>query len=112
MTSTDARIEVPRGTLEMLILRIVELAPAHGYGLSKRLEQISGGAFRVNPGSMFPALHQMEEAGWIRGEWGLSENNRRAKHYAITPAGRHRLGEERRSWQRVTGAVDLVLGAG
>ena len=111
MRAEDPRIEIPRGRLDMLILKILELGPLHGYGLSQRLEQISRGTFCVNPGSMFPALHQMEASGWITGSWGTTENNRRAKFYSVTPTGQHRLARERRTWKRLTGAIDLVLEA-
>ncbi len=81
----------------------------HGLGISKRLGQVTGGTFQVNPGSLFPALHRMEEEGWIRGEWGRSENNRRAKYYRLTPAGRKRLAREERDWRRTISTILRVL---
>ncbi len=104
------RIELLQGTLDLLVLRLVELEPMHGYGLTRRLEQVSRGAFRVNVGSLFPALHQMEEAGWIKGAWSVSENNRKAKYYSITASGRRRLEDRRENWARVSTAIDWVLG--
>lgn len=104
------RMELLQGTLHLLVLKILELEPMHGYGLTERLQQISGGTFQVNPGSLFPALHKMEERGWLRADWGLTENNRRAKFYQLTRAGRRQLATERRSWERLTGAIERVLG--
>ena len=109
MPRKSNRVSVLQGTLDMLILHILELGPMHGYGLTRRLEQISRGTFQINPGTLFPALHQMEEAGWIRGEWSLTENNRRAKAYSVTKKGRSQLARERKKWQQLTGAIDLVL---
>ena len=103
------RMELLQGTLQMLVLKILELEPMHGYGLTERLEQISGGTFLVNPGSLFPALHKMEERGWLRATWGRTENNRRAKFYHLTRAGRRQLDSQRRSWARLTGAIAQVL---
>ena len=106
------RMELLQGTLQMLVLKILELEPMHGYGLTERLEQISGGTFLVNPGSLFPALHKMEERGWLRATWGRTENNRRAKSYHLTRAGRRQLDSQRRSWERLTGAIAQVLETG
>ena len=104
------RMELLQGTLYMLVLKILELEPMHGYGLTERLQQITGGTFQVNPGSLFPALHRMEERGWLRAEWGLTENNRRAKFYRLTRVGRRQLATERKSWKRLTVAIERVLG--
>lgn len=109
MSGNADRSEVPQGTLDLLILKTLSLGPLHGLGVSRRLEQISRGTFRVNPGSFFPALHRMEEEGWIRGRWGRSENNRRAKYYALTAAGRRRLAQAEREWRRATSAIERVL---
>ena len=104
------RLDLLQGTLHLLVLKILALEPMHGYGLIQRLEQISGGTFRVNPGSLFPALHKMEDRGWIKAEWKASEANRRAKFYRLTRQGRRQLETERETWERLTGAIDLVLG--
>jgi PadR family transcriptional regulator, regulatory protein PadR len=103
--------EILRGTLELLILRTLELEPMHGLGVSDRIKQITRGVFVVRPGSLFPALHRLEQAGAIEGRWGESENNRRAKYYRLTRAGRVRLASEKRNWERVFGAVNRLLEA-
>lgn len=105
------KTDVPQGTLDLLILKTLSLEAMHGLGVSKRLEQITKGTFRVNPGSFFPALHRMEEEGWIKGRWGRSENNRRAKYYELTRAGRRRLEQERHEWRRTVSAIARVLEA-
>ena len=94
--------ELLQGTLDLLILRTLELQPLHGVGIADRLEQVTKGVFVVGPGSLFPALHRLADRGWIEGEWGELETGRRAKFYAITPAGRKRLAEEKRNWNRVS----------
>ncbi len=104
------KAEVLQGTLDLLILRTVQLEPLHGYGIAQRLEQITRGTFRVNGGSLFPALYQLEKEGYLRAEWRPTENNRRAKYYALTAAGRRKLGEEKRHWARVAQAIERVLG--
>lgn len=101
--------ELLQGTLDLLILRTLELQPLHGVGIADRLEQVTGGVFVVGPGSLFPALHRLADRGWIEGEWGELETGRRAKFYAITGAGRKRLAEEKRNWNRVSIAVNQVL---
>lgn len=101
--------ELLQGTLDLLILRTLELQPLHGVGIADRLEQVTKGVFVVGPGSLFPALHRLADRGWIEGEWGELENGRRAKFYAITRAGRKRLAEEKRNWTRVSIAVNQVL---
>lgn len=105
------KADLLRGTLDMLILKTLSLQQMHGLGISRRIEQITGGTFQVQPGSLFPALHRLEQEGWIRGAWGESENNRRAKFYRLTSAGRRRLGEEKRNWAQVTLAITRVLEA-
>jgi len=95
----------------MLILKTLSLGPLHGLGISRRLSQITDGVFQVQPGSLFPSLHRMEQEGWIAGTWGESENNRRAKFYRLTPAGTSRLGEERAGWDLLVAAVGRVLEA-
>jgi transcriptional regulator len=99
------------GTLDMLVLKAVALEPMHGYGIGLRLAQVSRGVFQVNPGSLFPAVRRLERAGWIRGEWRATENNRRAKYYVATPRGRKRLETETRTWERVTSAITRILEA-
>lgn len=99
------------GTLDMLILKTLSLQPMHGLGISRRMEQVTGGVFSVKPGSLFPALHRMEQEGWIAGSWGKSEANRRAKFYELTPAGRRRLGEEKRNWAQTLRAITEILEA-
>ena len=103
--------ELVRGTLDMLILKTLSLEPMHGLGISRRMEQITDGAFQVKPGSLFPAFHRLEQEGWIVGVWGESENNRRAKYYKLTAAGRRRLGEERRNWTEALVAITRILDA-
>ena len=100
-----------QGTLDMLILKTLALEPMHGYGIGVRLEQISGGALQVNPGSLFPAFRRLEREGWIRGEWRASENNRRAKYYSLTPSGKKKLKDETREWEAQSAAIAHVLRA-
>ena len=95
----------------MLILKTLNLEPMHGLGVSRRIEQITAGVFRVQPGSLFPALHRLEQEGWIKGTWGESENNRRAKYYQLTGAGRRRLGQEQDNWTQVVKAITRLLEA-
>lgn len=102
---------VVQGTLDMLILKTVALEPMHGYGIGLRLEQISRGVFQVNAGSLFPAFRRLERAGWIRGEWRATENNRRARYYAATAQGLRRLERETRQWQRQATAIARILEA-
>lgn len=104
--------ELLQGTLDLLILKTLSLEPLHGHGISRRLAQVTGGVFQVNPGSFFPALYRMEQDGWIRGEWGRTENNRRARYYRLTRDGKKRLDAETRNWQRVSQAIGLVLQEG
>lgn len=98
-----------QGTLDLLILNTLTLGPLHGLGVSRRIEQVTKGAFVVKPGSLFPALHRMEEAGWLESSWGESENNRRAKYYELTKAGRRQLRQETEEWSRVSMAIALAL---
>jgi transcriptional regulator len=105
------KADLLRGTLDLLILKTLSLQPLHGLGISQRIEQVTGGVFQVKPGSLFPALHRLEQEGWIRGSWGESENNRRAKYYRLTSAGRRRLGEEKRNWAQVVLAITKVMEA-
>lgn len=108
---TTRRADVLRGTLDLMVLRTLSLERMHGYGLAQRIEQITQGAFEVSPGSFFPALYRLEQRGWIRGSWDISENGRRARYYELTAAGRRRLGVELRNWDRVALAIQRVLSA-
>jgi transcriptional regulator len=96
----------------MLILQIVSLEPAHGYGIAQRLEQISRAVVQVNQGSLYPALHRLEQKGWLKSEWKQSETNREAKFYALTASGRKQLTVEKESWTRLAGAVQLIFDEG
>ena len=102
--------DVLRGTLDLLILRTLTLEPMHGWGISQRIEQLSRGVLDVNQGSLYPALQRLEQKGWIESEWRTTENNRNAKYYRLTPAGRRAVGSETQSWRRYVEAVDFVLG--
>lgn len=98
-----------QGTLELLVLKALSLAPMHGWGIAQRIDQLSGEVFRVQQGSLYPALQRMLRQGWIRSEWRTTENNRRARYYSLTPAGRRRLQAERSTWERVSAAINAVL---
>lgn len=99
------------GTLDLLVLKAVSLGPLHGLGVARRIEQLTGGTFQVKPGSLFPALHRMEEQGWLEAEWGDSETNRKAKYYRITKSGRRQLGSEVKHWDQVALAIGRMLEA-
>ena len=103
--------ELLQGTLDLLILKAVSLGRLHGYGVLLRIEQISGGALQIQQGALYPALYRLEHQGLIESEWGVSENNRKAKYYRLTTLGRRRLNEETASWNRLAGAMALALGA-
>jgi transcriptional regulator len=105
------RATLLQGTLDLLILKALAAGELHGLGVSRRIEQITGGTFSVQPGSLFPALHRLEEAGWLSATWEASENNRRAKYYALTRAGRKQLGEETAQWNKVAVAIARALEA-
>lgn len=107
--SGDESTELLPGTLDMLVLKAVSLEPLHGYGLLQRILQISGGALRIPQGSIYPAVYRLEHQGLIAGEWGQSENGRRAKYYSLTEAGKDRLGEETAAWERLSGAIGMAL---
>lgn len=98
-----------QGTLDMLILKVLQLEPMHGWGITKRIQQVSEGALQVNQGSLYTSLLRMTRAGWIKSEWRVTENNRRARYYSLTRAGEKRLGEEEERWARLTVAVDQIL---
>jgi PadR family transcriptional regulator, regulatory protein PadR len=103
--------DVVQGTLEMLILKTLALEPMHGYGVALRIEQVSQGVFRVNPGSLLPALARMERAGHVKSEWRASENNRRAKYYLLTVRGRKALAAEAETWNRQVSAISRIMEA-
>ena len=108
-TVPDARLDLPQGTLDLLILKALSLEPMHGWGISERIHQVSRETLEIPQGSLYPALHRLERRGWISASWGASDNNRRAKFYALTRAGRKRLAVEAQDWERLTTAVALVL---
>lgn len=101
--------DVLRGSLELLVLKTLSLAPEHGWGIGQRIQQISGGEMEVNQGSLYPALQRLEHRGWITSDWGMTENNRRARFYEITPAGRRALGAEVETWRRFAATMELIL---
>ena len=107
----DRQSELVQGTLDMLILKTLALEPLHGYGIGLRMEQISRGVFRVNPGSLFPAFRRLERAGFIKTEWRATENNRRAKYYILTASGRRKLSLEVREWEKQTAAIARIMAA-
>jgi len=106
------RSDLLQGTLDMLILKTLALEPMHGWGVSQRIQQISSGVLNINQGSLYPALYRLEDQGWIEAEWGSSDNNRQAKYYKLTRAGRKQLDEETANWQRLSAAIEQVLQAG
>ena len=106
-----AKAGLLQGTLDLLILRALALGADHGLGIARRVGQITGGAFEVKPGSLFPALHRLEEQGWLTSEWGESENRRRAKFYKLTKAGRKNLETETASWERIAAAIASAIAA-
>ena len=108
----SSKFPIPQGTLDMLILQIVSLEPVHGYGIAQRLEQISRSVVQVNQGSLYPALHRLEQKGWLRSEWKESETGREAKFYALTTSGRKQLAAEKHSWAQLAGAVQLIFNEG
>jgi transcriptional regulator len=107
-----SRFPIPQGTLDMLILQVLSLEPAHGYGIAQRLEQISKSVVHVNQGSFYPALHRLEQRGWLKADWKESETGREAKFYSLTRSGRKQLCSEKDSWARLTGAVRLIFDEG
>ena len=103
------RLDLPQGTLDLLILRALALEPKHGWAIGERIGQISRGTLQVPQGSLYPALHRLERRGWIKATWGASDNNRKAKYYELTRVGRKQLAAETEAWNRLTAAVSLVL---
>jgi len=106
------RFPIPQGTLDMLVLQILSLGPTHGYAIAQRIEQISRNAVQVNQGSLYPALHRLEQKKWLRSEWRASETGREAKFYALTRAGEKQLAIEKDSWDRLDAAVRLIFAQG
>lgn len=104
------RLELPQGTLDLLILKVLSLEPMHGWAISQRLHQVSNAVLQVPQGSIYPALHRLERRGWVAAEWGPSDNNRNAKYYELTKLGRKQLSVESNDWARLTTAVGVVLG--
>lgn len=98
-----------KGTLDLLVLRTLELQPLHGIAIADRIHQVTNGTFAIGPGSLFPALHRLEQEGWIRGKWGVNDQGRRTRAYTLTAAGRQQLVKEREQWARITAAVGQVL---
>ena len=109
---TDPRLDLPQGTLDLLILKALSLEPMHGWAISERIHQVSRATLQIPQGSLYPALHRLERRGWIKAECGASDNNRKAKYYQLTRAGRKQLETEAEDWARLTAAVALVLDMG
>jgi transcriptional regulator len=109
---SSSRFPIPQGTLDMLILQILSVGPAHGYGIAQRLEQISKSVIQLNQGSLYPALHRLEQRKWLKAEWKQSETGREAKFYSLTAPGRKQLAVEKDSWARLAGAVQLIFEEG
>src|SRR5271169_5072090 len=107
---TDQRINLPQGTLDLLILRTLALGPQHGWAISERVQQVSSDVLRIQQGSLYPAFHRLQRRGWIIARWGVSDNNRRAKFYELTKSGRRQLEVERDAWVKLTAAMAQVLG--
>lgn len=105
----ERNIDLPQGTLDLLILRTVALEPQHGWAISERIHQVSSKVLQVRQGSLYPALHRLERAGWIKARWGTSENNRRAKYYELTRSGRKQLESDQSQWKKLAVAVAQVL---
>ena len=103
------KTDLLQGTLDLLVLKILALGPTHGWDISQRIQQISQDVLRVNQGSLYPSLHRLEHQGWISSEWGTSDNNRKAKFYRLTAAGRRQLAAETETWERFSGAIALIL---
>jgi PadR family transcriptional regulator, regulatory protein PadR len=109
---TSSRFPIPQGTLDMLVLQILSLEPAHGYAIARRLQQMSREVVQVNQGSLYPALHRLEQKRWLKSEWRQSDTGREAKFYSLTRAGRTQLAVEKTSWDRLTASVRLIFNEG
>ena len=105
----DVRLDLPQGTLDLLILKALSLQPMHGWAISERIHQVSRETLQIQQGSLYPALHRLERRGWITAWWGASENNRRAKYYNLTPKGRKKLTAENSKWDRLTQAIARIM---
>lgn len=105
----DSQLDLPQGTLDLLILRTLLPGAQHGWAISERVQQVSGDVLRIQQGSLYPALHRLERRGWVTAKWGVSDNNRRAKYYELTRSGHKQLEAETESWRKLTSAVALVL---
>jgi len=105
----DGRIDLPQGTLDLLILKALSLGPQHGWAVSERIHQVSRETISVPQGSLYPSLHRLERRGWIKATWGTSDNNRRAKYYELTRRGRDQLATEADAWERLVAAVGLIM---
>jgi len=109
---TETKIDLLQGTLDLLVLQtLASMGSLHGYGIARRIEQVSGNAVLLNQGTIYASLVRLQQRGWIRAEWGTSENNRRAKYYLLTPAGRKQLAEETANWERLSAVIARVLSA-
>jgi transcriptional regulator len=106
----NERIDLPQGTLDLLVLRMLSLGPQHGWAISERVQQMSQDVLRIQQGSLYPALHRLERRGWIKAQWGVSDNNRKAKYYELTRSGQKQLEAETETWRKLTSAVAQVLG--
>jgi PadR family transcriptional regulator PadR len=106
-----AKSDLLQGTLDLLVLKTLEIEPMHGWGISQRIQQISDDVLRVNQGSLYPSLHRLEEQGWIKAKWSTSEHNREAKYYELTRLGRNQLGKEKANWRRLSSAVARIVEA-
>jgi len=106
----ERRLDLPQGTLDLLMLRALSLGPLHGWGISERVQQMSREALRIQQGSLYPSLHRLERKGWIKARWGTSDQNRQAKYYELTRAGRRALEQQQSDWARLTAAIAHVLG--
>jgi transcriptional regulator len=101
--------DLVQGTLDLLLLKLLALEPLHGFAIAERMRQVSGGVLQVSDGSLYPALHKLEQDGWIRARWQITANNRRAKFYELTPLGRGQLDQETANWQRLAGAISHIV---
>ncbi len=108
---SETRLDLLQGTLDLLILKALKLGPMHGFGVSVLIRQMSKEVLRVEQGSLYPALYRLERRGWIEWEWGVSDNNRKAKFYTLTPAGRKQLVQETSSWEKLSGAINRIVKA-
>ncbi len=108
----NSKADLLQGTLDLLILKALQHEPMHGFGVALRIQQMSKEMLTVEQGSLYPALYRLEDQGWIKSEWGVSENNRKAKFYSLTASGRKQLQAEEQSWERLSTAINLVLGSG